>query len=140
MNLENSKKIKVFFGSDKLLRFFLALVFLSAGVYRVYYPDLAVQEFINLKLPTWLSPLMIVFEIGAGLGLLINRYAKLIYYSLLVFLVFILTWAFIINGKMIISQAGELFVFNLNPTDWFLHFIFLFLTIIMLARKNELKK
>lgn len=139
MNLENFKKTKIVFNSEKLLRIFLALVFLSAGVYRVFNPDIAVQEFINLKLPTIFSPLMIIFEIGAGLGLLINKYTEGIYCSLLVFLIIILGWAFIIDGQNILSQIGELFVFNLSPTDWFLHFVFLLLAIILLVKNREVK-
>lgn len=130
MNLDVIKKgpnIPAIFG-----RYFLALVFLSAGTFRVFNPNMATQEFISLNLPSFLSPLVIVFEIGAGLGLLLNKYIKQIYYSLLIFLVIVLSWALIINGREIISQAGELFVFNLTPTDWFLHFIFLVATVCLL--------
>lgn len=140
MNLENFKKTKISIDSEKILRYFLAFVFLSAGIYRVFNPDLAVLEFINLKLPAWLSPLMIIFELFAGFGLLINKYVEHIYCSLLVFLIIVLDWALIIDGQKIFSQAGELFVFNLTPTDWFLHFVFLLLAIVLLVKKRELKK
>lgn len=139
MNLENFKKIKIGIYSDNLVRLFLALVFLSAGVYRVFNPDIAIQEFVNLKLPTWLSPLMIIFEIGTGLGLFINIYTKQIYYSLLLFLIIVLSWSFIIDGHKIVSQISELFIFNLNPTDWFLHLVFLLLILFLFISKKRLK-
>lgn len=127
MNLESIKK---YFESLEVFgRYFLALVFLSAGLFRIFNPSLAAQEFINLRLPLFLSPLMIMFEIGVGVGLLINRYTKQIYYSLLVFLLIVLSWALVINAREIINQAGELFVFNLTPTDWFLHLMFLVITV-----------
>jgi len=136
MNLENFNKTKINIDSEKLLRLFLALVFLSAGVYRVFNPESAVSEFINLKLPVWLSLVIIIFEITAGICLLVNKYTKQIYFSLLGFLIIILSWALIIDGKKIISQAGELFAFNLNPTDLFLHFVFLLLVFVLLVRKK----
>lgn len=136
MNLVNFKKIKLMVDSERLLRFFLALVFLSAGIYRVFNYDSTVLEFTNLKLPIWISFFLIIFEIGAGLGLLINKYTKQIYSSLLIFLIIILVWALILDGKKIINQAGELFAFNLNPTDLFLHFVFLLLVTALLLKKK----
>ncbi len=140
MSLEIFKRIKIRLDSENFLRIFLGLVFLSAGFFRILNSNLAVLEFINLRLPGWLSPIMIIFELGAGLGLLVNRYSKKIYYSLSIFLVIVLAWAFIIDGQSILNQAGELFVFNLNPTDWFLHFIFLLLAIFLLAKERENRK
>jgi len=138
MSLVNIKNLIV--RPENILRYFLALVFLSAGIFRVLNPSVAAQEFINLELSLFLSPLMIIFEIGAGLGLLLNKYTKQIYYSLIIFLVIVLSWALIINGREIINQAGELFVFNLTSTDWFLHFIFLMITLLLLKniKKDKL--
>jgi uncharacterized membrane protein YphA (DoxX/SURF4 family) len=132
MNLDVIKKEKITL--EVFWRYFLALVFLSAGIFRIFNPSVAAQEFVNLELPLFLSPLMIIFEISAGLGLLLNKYTKQIYCSLLVFLVIVLGWALIINGREIINQASELFIFNLTPTDWFLHLVFLIIVVSLFKR------
>src|SRR5574344_1826839 len=115
MILESFKFNKLLKQPEDFLRIFLALVFLSAGVFRIFNSDMAILEFLALKLPIFLSPLMIIFEIGAGLGLLLNKFTKYIYSALIVFVIFALVTALAVNGKEIVSGAGELFVFNLTP-------------------------
>jgi len=119
-----------------IIRIFLALVFLSAGFSRIFNPGATAFELINLQLPVYLSALLITFEIVAGLALLINRYVKYICWLLVFFLVFILIWGMVINGPAIIKNLGELFIFNLTPTDLFLHFVFLLLVIVLLVKKK----
>ncbi len=119
-----------------IIRIFLSLVFLSAGLFRIFNPGAATLELAGLHLPAFLSVLIIIFEIMAGLALLLNKYVKYIYWLLIFFLVFILIWGLAINGQAIIKNAGELFVFNLTPTDLFLHFIFLLLTIVLLLGRK----
>ncbi len=136
MTLENIKIKKFFQEPTEMLRIFLALIFLSAGFFRVFYPDIAILEYRNLRLPIFLSPLMIFFEIGSGLGLLFNKFTKYIYWLLIIFLIITLSWAFIIDGSALLKAAGELFVFNLNPTDFFLHFVFLVLAIVLIMKKK----
>ncbi len=136
MILESFKFNKLLKQPEDFLRIFLALVFLSAGVFRIFNSDMAVLEFLALKLPIFLSPLMIIFEIGAGLGLLLNKFTKYIYSALIVFVIFALVTALAVNGKEIVSGAGELFVFNLTPTDWFLHFTFLLIASVLLIGKK----
>jgi len=119
-----------------LLRIFLTFVFLSAGFFRIFNSGAAKLELINLQLPTFLSVLIIIFEITAGIILLANKYVRYVYWLLVFFLVFILVWGLAINGQAIAKSAGELFVFNLTPTDLFLHFIFLFLAVILLIEKK----
>ena len=127
----NLKKIKE--NPVELLRLFLALVFLSAGIFRIFNPSLAQQEFSGLGLPSFLFPLMIVFEIVAGLLLLINKFARQIYFLLAFFLVMALGWALLSEGSALVKGAGELFVFNLTPTDVFMHIIFLIMIIVLIA-------
>lgn len=136
MILENFKSINIFKKPERILQIFLALVFLSAGIFRIINPELAKLEFANLQLPITLSLWMTIFEIIAGLGLLFNKGAKFIYGALIAFLIFALVWALIIGGKNLFTSSGELFVFNLNPTDWFLHFTFLLLVFLLLIKKK----
>jgi len=119
-----------------IIRVFLALVFLSAGLFRIFNSGAAELELVNLQLPVYLSGLIIIFEIMAGLFLLMNKYVGYIYWLLVFFLIFILIWGLAINGQTIIRNAGELFAFNLTPTDLFLHFVFLLLVIVLLIKKK----
>ena len=111
------------------LRIMLAVIFLSAGTYRVFSPLAAKSEFVSLGLPGFLSPIMVLFEIGAGCLLLFNVWAKRVYVLLAVFMVIVLAWALFLDAGRLFSAAGELFVFNLNPTDFFLHFVFLIIAL-----------
>jgi len=136
MSLENIKIKKLFESPKNILRIFLAFVFLSAGVFRIFNPVIAAAEFSSLKLPAFLSPLMVIFEIGAGVGLLFNKYTRFIYWALIAFVLFALSLALIVNGQGLIVTAGELFIFNLTPTDWFLHFVFLLIAVVLLIKKK----
>lgn len=136
MILENIRFKKIVNDKDDILRIFLALVFLSAGVFRIFNPEIVELEYTQLNLPIYLSPLMIIFEIGSGLLLLINRYTKFVYYLLAVFMLVVFIWSIIIGGRELLRAAGELFVFNLNPTDLFLHFVFLLIIFVLIIRKK----
>ncbi|MFA5131654.1 MAG: DoxX family protein [Patescibacteria group bacterium] len=137
MILENFKIKKFRAEPTEILRLFLAVVFLSAGIFRIFNPGAATEEFSALRLPLFLAPLMIIFEIIAGLLLLFNRFTKQVYYGLIMFMIIVLGWSFILSGGTLIREAGELFVFNLNPTDFFLHFVFLIIAIVLLIRMKQ---
>jgi len=102
----------------------MAGVFISAGVYRIFFPAAAWQELIDLHMPTFLAWPIIILEIAGGLLLLIKKYKKTASAVLIIFLLLAVLQALIIQGRMIWSRAGELFVFNPNPTDIFLHLVF----------------
>lgn len=136
MSLENFKENKLLKQPEDILRIFLAFVFLTAGIFRIFNYNMAVSEFFVLGMPIFLCPLMIIFEIGAGIGLLFNKFVKYIYSSLIVFILFALIVALVVGGKEIISGARELFVFDLTPTDWLLHFLFLLIVVTLLVKKK----
>ena len=136
MILENSKIKNISESPEEIFRIFLGLVFLTAGLFRIFNPDMAVIEFTALKLPVFLSGLTVFFEIGAGICLLLNKYAKLIYWLLLGFLSFVLVWSLIVGGSAIVSSLREIFVFNLNSTDWLLHFVFLLIIVVLVIKKK----
>lgn len=133
MNLENIKKISI----EDILRYFLAAVFLSAGIFRIFNPEMAEQEMLSLSLPPVFSYFLIFLEIGSALLLLLNKWTKIVYWVLTVFLVSALEMALAINAKNIFAAASELFVFNLTPTDFFLHAIFLLIIILLIFKKGR---
>lgn len=124
MSLENIK-INFFLKEPKMVfRFLMAGVFLSAGVFRIFNQNIAFNELTLLKLPLWLSPFLVIFEIGAGTALLFKKTARWAAGGLIVFLCLAVIYVFYIAGGRIIDNISELFVLNLNPTDVFLHLIF----------------
>jgi len=133
MNLGNIKKIKI----EDIFRIFLVLVFLSAGIFRIFNPELAQQEAFLLGLPTSFSYFLSIFEVTIGFLLLIHVWTRLVYGVLAGFLIAALELAFVIKNKEIFSSISELFVFDLNPTDIFLHLVFLFIVVLMIFREKK---
>ncbi len=126
----------IFSGSDAWFRLLLAAVFLSAGIFRIFNPAAASLEMQLLGLPVALSWLVMVLEIITGISLLLNFKTRLISLVLVIFVLLSLIWAIIKDGSDILAGAGELFVFDLNPTDFFLHLIFLII-LFFLANKSQ---
>lgn len=120
-----------------LLRYFLALIFLSAAIFRIFFKEEALKELVYLNLSPNLQIFLIVFEIIVGITLLFGKYIKIIYSILILFLIFALSWSFILYGQNLILNVKELFVFNVNPTDWFLHFVFLILALFLLQKERK---
>lgn len=137
MNLVSIKIKKLLENPEDILRIFLAFVFLSAGTFRIFHPEVAASEFSSLGMPIIFAPLMVVFEISSGIGLLLNKCTDFIYLVLIIFVVFALNLALIINWQGLLASAGELFIFNVTPTDWFLHFVFLVIALTLLIKKNK---
>jgi len=119
-----------------LLRLFLGLTFLSAGIYRIFNWNQAVSEFskLGLGISWYLIILTIALEIIGGLFLIFNIKTKKVLLALIIFIVIALISAFLTNGKDIISRIGELFVFNPSPTDTFLHFAYLIILIYLFKK------
>lgn len=137
MILGNIKFRNIIKEPKDILRIFMAVVFLSAGFFRIFNPAAAALELQNLQLPYFLSYFLIFFEIGAGLFLLFNKYLQTISIFLSIFLLFALIRGLIINGHDVLRQAGELFVFRANPTDIFLHITFLVILISLVVRERR---
>jgi len=117
-----------------LLRIFLGLVFLSAGLYRVLNWHEVTLEFSNLKLNSLYLPiLIIILEIGAGIFLILNIKLKESLLVLIIFLIFTLIWTLVIFGKDLISKSSELFTFQTTPTDFFLHLSYLVILIYLFS-------
>lgn len=133
MILENFKKM---IKSDCLLRLLMAAVFISAGLFRIFNPAAAEIELNRLSLPFFLSWIILVIEIGGGFFLLFNKFVKETAVVSILFLVFALVNALVVSGRDMIVKAGELFVFDANPTDFFMHFVFLIILISLLIKKS----
>lgn len=121
MILVNFKK-----NPENLLRLCIALVFISAGTYRIFNPEAAMLELNNLYLPTFLSWFLIFFEIiGGGYLLFKGKYWRKVALVFVLFLFLALINAWRVNWRYLLDNIGELFIFNKTPTDFFLHFVFL---------------
>ncbi|MBR9675567.1 hypothetical protein GOV05_01005 [Candidatus Woesearchaeota archaeon] len=107
------------------MRVFMGGVFLSASIYRVINPSLAILELQSLHLPTFLGWPLIIFEFFLGVSFLSNKYVKQALLSGMVFLTFAITVATFTNIRGVLSALSELFVLNHTPTDLLLHFFFL---------------
>ena len=119
-----------------LLRLFLGLVFVSAGLFRIFNWQSATLELSRLNLSSaYLSAFIIALEIIGGLLLIFNIKTKKVLLIFITFIVFALIGAFLSAGKDIILNAGELFVFTPTPTDVFLHFTYLVIIIYLFLFK-----
>lgn len=137
MILGNIKLGKMIKEPADLLRLFLAAVFLSAGIFRIFNPAAAEAELIALNLEVSLSGLLVIFEVSAGFLLLLNIKVRPTVYCLLGFLLCAVIYGIIINGPDILKNSWELFVFRLTPTDIFLHVAFIIMLLVVLLSKNK---
>lgn len=132
MILANFKK-----NPENLLRILMSLVFLTAGLFRIINPNLASLELQNLYLPAFFSLPLIFLEIGGGFYLLIKgKYWRQVLFIFIIFLFFALVNALRVDFTGLMKNVGELFVFNLTPTDFFLHFVFLIILLFLFWKKK----
>ena len=136
MILANFKKN--FLDDSGLLRILMALVFISAGFFRIFNPGAAEKELLALGLPVFLTIFLALFEIVGGSLLLFKGKAyKYVVFVFVLFLFFALILALTVNGRALFSQAGELFVFSANPVDFFLHFVFIIILLSLIWRWQD---
>ena len=133
----NIKKIE----PASLLRLFLGLVFLSAGLFRIFNWQKGIIEFSELHLPfaAYLLFFTVCLEIIGGLMLIFNIKTK---EALLVFVVFIilaLLQALIFSFGQIQNTAAELFFFKANSVDLFLHFTYLIILFCLFSLQKREK-
>jgi uncharacterized membrane protein YphA (DoxX/SURF4 family) len=112
------------------LRLFLGIIFFSAGIYRLFNWQQAVLEFSKLNLNSvYLMSLTITLEIIGGIFLIFNIKTKKVLLTFIVFILLALISSFLVSGQDLINNAKELFSFDSNPTDVFLHFTYLIVLI-----------
>lgn len=134
MNLGNIKNNITMHG---LLRSVMALIFISAGLFRIFNPDAALIEIESLGLSSvWTWPIIVLEVLGGTYLLLKGRYWKQIVVLFIIFLIISLIIALSIDFHGLLQSAQELFVFNVNPTDFFLHVIFAVILVSLLIYKK----
>lgn len=131
-NLKNS-----FFTPANWLRLLLALIFFSAGLFRILNPEVAAAELVALNLPDYLTWIVLIIELGGGILLFLGKQVRLVAGVFIIFLTVALTVALMANGREIIDAAAELFVFNPEPTDFFMHVVFLLILVTLVLKPNK---
>ena len=118
--------------SVNFLRIFIGLVFLSAGIYRIFFFQSAVSEFNSMGTPIFFLFVAIIVEIGAGLLLILNRQVIAAAATMILFLLIALVISFINAGKSFFENASELFSLTPTPDDIFLHITYLVILVVLL--------
>ena len=118
--------------SVNFLRIFIGLVFLSAGIYRIFFFQSAVSEFNSMGTPIFFLFVAIIVEIGAGLLLILNRQVIVAAATMILFLLIALVISFINAGKSFFENASELFSLTPTPDDIFLHITYLIILVVLL--------
>ena len=121
---------------NKLIRIFLGIIFILAAIYRLLFYNNAIQEMINLNLPVFFSWIIISLEIIIGILFLIDKFVKQSAIILVSFLIIGIIVAVISNFQKIILNIGELFVMDNNPTDIFLHIVYVGILIYAILDKK----
>lgn len=132
--------MKIKLQADYLLKLFLGIIFLSAGIYRIFNWQSAILEVSNLGLPfpSIISAFVVILEIIGALALLFNIQTKKALYVFSAFLGAALLWSLATSWQTLISGAGVLFTFNSNSTDFFLHFTYLIILLYLIFQiKNK---
>ena len=104
---------------------FLGFVFLSAATYRVFNYQIAINEITNLNLPVFFVPFTIILEYVLALSFIFKKKLKQTILLAILFLAVAIILAFITHFQTLIANISELFTFRTNPTDVFLHMIYL---------------
>jgi len=125
--------------SNDVIRYFLAVVFISAAGFRIVFFQEGIDELIRLHIPWFFTIFIIIFELVCGLLLLSNKYVKTSAQLLVYFLIIAIVIAFIPNFIKIVVGMKELFVFDATPTDILLHFCYLLFLLILLHGYSKKK-
>jgi uncharacterized membrane protein YphA (DoxX/SURF4 family) len=125
-----------------LLRLFLGLVFLSAGFYRIFNWQEAINEISGLDMTfvSITSVFIVAIEIICGYMLIANIKTKEVLCILTGFLTFAIAWVLITCWKDLAENIGILFVYKSNPTDVFLHFVYLIILVYLILETNRQNK
>lgn len=117
-----------------LLRVGLGTVFVLAGLHRIIFFNLAYSNFVDLGLKpaSMLVVLTIIFELVAGMLLIINRFIVKACVIIIVLLVIGITSAIIRAGHNLIQNINEVFLLTYTPTDIVLHISYLVGTVTIL--------
>ncbi|MBI4438862.1 DoxX family membrane protein [Candidatus Woesearchaeota archaeon] len=112
-----------------LPRVFLGIVFLGAGIYRVFFFDDAKNEMAALGLPWFLAVVVIFLEIVGGTMLVADRKPNVAAGFLGFMILLGIAAGLLSRWDSIFGGLRELFTFNATPVSMLLHVAF----IVMLA-------
>ncbi|MCB9358744.1 hypothetical protein H6503_02340 [Candidatus Woesearchaeota archaeon] len=121
---------------EYVLQYGLSFVFLSAAIYRIFNFSSGINEMHNLLMPFFMVYVVIFFELIVAVFLLFDKLVKIALILVSVFLSISLLFSLVANGTYIIRSLGELFVFDLNPTDFALHLCFLIVSLYLIFVMN----
>ncbi|MCB9362346.1 DoxX family membrane protein [Candidatus Woesearchaeota archaeon] len=114
---------------NKIFRIFLGFVFLSAGLYRVFFYDHALMEVHSLGLPDFFTFIIIGIEVIGGAMLIIDYKTKFFLELITLFLCIAIMLALISNWQTLLTQLPMLFIFNDEITDIMLHITYILLLV-----------
>lgn len=116
---------------------FLGIIFLSAGLFRIFDYPAAQLEVNGLQLPIAASVLVIILELAIAICFLTNRYVKYASLVAALFLMVPISISFFLYSEMLYSQFSDLFVFNATATDVVLHLVFLVLVVLIFVTERK---
>jgi uncharacterized membrane protein YphA (DoxX/SURF4 family) len=123
--------------SLEVLRILLGAIFILAAVYRIFNYEAGFRELANINIAGFFVIPIILLELFVGISLVAGKLVKFASLTGAIFLSVAIIIAFVTNGYSILSNIGELFVFNPTPTDIFLHIIYLALLISIFMRERK---
>ena len=122
---------------NKAIQMFLGIIFLSAGLFRIFNYPAAQLEVNGLRLPVVASVLVITLELVISICFLANRFVKYASLVAALFLAVPISISFFLYPDILYSQLSELFVFNATATDVFLHLMFLILVVLIFVTERK---
>lgn len=114
------------------------LVFLSASIYRIFHYDKAVSEFQELGVSVNLIVPVIVLEMVLGLFFIFQKNVVHTSITAIAFLLLAIIIAVLNNFSGVIDNISELFILNANPTDLFLHIMYIVILLIIITRYRKI--
>ena len=109
---------------------FLGLVFLMAGLHRIYYKTQREEEMnILLKLPKYTDFLIMLIEISAGILLIMDCYVINVLYILLIMTSLGLLLLLYNHYEKILNTYNELFTLKADSLSVFLHITYIIIMI-----------
>jgi uncharacterized membrane protein YphA (DoxX/SURF4 family) len=121
----------------QLIHYFIGVVFLSAGIYKIINQKLMLKEVSinNLSLQT--GYFFAILETAFGLMIITNFKKKLAFIGLYFGLILYLGIILYSDMHLFVSNFKDIFIFNPTIEDLMLHAIYL--VVILLIVKNQIK-
>jgi len=123
--------------TKNFLNYLLAAVFFLAAAYRILFIQAAYSEMQILHLPANFAFFVIALELLLAVGFLSKKFESLAAKGAIAFILSAVLIGIVTNFQSILSNLGELFVFNPTPTDILLHLMYVLICVLLL-RKSKL--